>query len=254
MAGEAQGKLLTPPSFSGPGPADAAALSEAARLINRAECPVVLLGLLASKPANAEAVRDFIARGHLPVVGTFQSAGAVGAHLLDNFGGRVGQLANQPGDGLLEAADLVITVGYDPVEYDPSIWNRSSKRTIIHVDVLPTDLDTCYCPNVELTGDIALSLSALTPQISRLDRSPLSESILKTIAIERAHFNQGAARRNGAPIHPLRIVFELQKLLTPDVTVCLDMGSFHLWLARCRRSVENRPVVVDSKPATDLVS
>ena len=250
MAAEAQGKLLTPPSFSGPGPADAAALSEAARLINRAECPVVLLGLLASKPANAKAVRDFIARGHLPVVGTFQSAGAVGAHLLDNFGGRVGQLANQPGDGLLEAADLVITVGYDPVEYDPSIWNRSSNRTIIHVDVLPTDLDTCYCPSVELTGDIALSLSALTPQISRLDRSPLSESILKAIAIERAHFNQDAPRRNGAPIHPLRIVFELQQLLTPDVTVCLDMGSFHLWLARHLYSFRARQILISNGQQT----
>ena len=63
----------------------------------------------ASKPANAAALRDFIGKNHLPVVGTFQAAGAVAAHLFDNFGGRVGQLANQPGDRLLDSADLVIT-------------------------------------------------------------------------------------------------------------------------------------------------
>jgi acetolactate synthase-1/2/3 large subunit len=51
-------------------------------------------------------------------------------------------LANQPGDQLLEAADLVITIGYDPVQYDPSIWNRSVQRKIIHLDALPADLDT----------------------------------------------------------------------------------------------------------------
>jgi acetolactate synthase I/II/III large subunit len=250
MAAEAHGKLLIPPAFSGPGPADASALSEAARLINCAEAPVVLLGLLASKPANSEAVRDFVARGNLPVVGTFQSAGAVGAHLLDNFGGRVGQLANQPGDRLLEAADLVITIGYDPVEYDPSIWNGSIQRKIIHVDALPADLDTSYCPSVELTGDIAQSLSALTPQISRPDVSPLSEGILKAIATEQAQFSQDAVRRNGTPVHPVRIVFELQKLLTPDVTVCLDMGSFHLWLARHLYSFKARQVLISNGQQT----
>jgi acetolactate synthase I/II/III large subunit len=250
MAAEAHGKLLIPPAFSGPGPADASALSEAARLINCAEAPVVLLGLLASKPANAEAVRDFVARSNLPVVGTFQSAGAVGAYLLDNFGGRVGQLANQPGDRLLEAADLVITIGYDPVEYDPSIWNGSIQRKIIHVDTLPADLDTSYCPSVELTGDIAQSLSALTPQISRPDVSPLSEGILKAIATERAQFSQDAVRRNGTPVHPVRIVFELQQLLTADVTVCLDMGSFHLWLARHLYSFKARQVLISNGQQT----
>jgi acetolactate synthase-1/2/3 large subunit len=34
----------------------------------------------------------------------------------------------QPGDKLLDAADLVITIGYDPVEYDPSLWNQRLKR------------------------------------------------------------------------------------------------------------------------------
>jgi acetolactate synthase-1/2/3 large subunit len=63
--------VLRSPTFTGLGTADGAALAEAARLINNAENPVVLLGLLASKPANAAAVRDFIQLNNLPVVGTF---------------------------------------------------------------------------------------------------------------------------------------------------------------------------------------
>jgi acetolactate synthase-1/2/3 large subunit len=118
--------VLTPPRFQGPGMADIAAITEAARLINEASNPVVLLGMLASSPANAAELQDFIGRNNLPVVGTFQAAGAVGAHLFENFGGRVGQLANQPGDRLLDSADLVITVGYDPVEYPPSVIARRS--------------------------------------------------------------------------------------------------------------------------------
>src|ERR1700733_12782951 len=72
MAANAEAGRVTPPAFAGPGPADAAALTEAARLINTAETPVVLLGLLASRPGNADAARAFVAGHGLPVVGTFQ--------------------------------------------------------------------------------------------------------------------------------------------------------------------------------------
>jgi sulfopyruvate decarboxylase TPP-binding subunit len=130
---------LSLPAFAGLGPADGKAIQEAARLINAASNPVVLVGMLASRPANAEALQSFLAKGNLAVVGTFQAAGAVGALLFDNFGGRVGQLANQPGDRLLDAADLVISVGYDPVEYWPPEWNANNRRKVIHIDVLPAD-------------------------------------------------------------------------------------------------------------------
>src|ERR1700739_3814021 len=70
---------LPAPAFAGLGPADGAAIKEAARLINAASNPVVLLGMLASKPANAEALQAFIGKNNLPVVGTFQAAGAGGA-------------------------------------------------------------------------------------------------------------------------------------------------------------------------------
>ena len=90
MAAPCPHDVLRMPAFAGLGPADSGAIAEAARLIGSAENPVVLLGLLASKPGNANALRGFIGNNHLPAVGTFQAAGAVAAHLFENFGGRVG--------------------------------------------------------------------------------------------------------------------------------------------------------------------
>lgn len=250
MTAAAQADPLTLPAFSGPGPASQAALQEAAQLINAAETPIVLLGLLASRPSNADAVRAFIAHNHLPVVGTFQSAGAISATLFDHFGGRIGQLANQPADQLLESADLVITIGYYPVEYDPSIWNGSNKRKIIHIDALRADIDSCYCPTVELEGDIGLSIGALTSITKRIKGSPLSASILKSIAETRELLAREAATLNGTPIHPLRIVNELQKLISEDMTICLDMGSFHLWIARHLYSFRARQILISNGQQT----
>ncbi|MBV8414273.1 MAG: acetolactate synthase AlsS [Verrucomicrobia bacterium] len=249
MAAPCAHDVLPMPAYSRLGPADSAAIAEATRLINSAENPVVLLGLLASKPANALAVRDFIGR-HLPVVGTFQAAGAVAAHLFENFGGRVGQLANQPGDRLLDSADVVITIGYDPVEYPPGDWNRNSARKLIHIDVLPADLDNSYRPYVELTGDIASTLGLLTPQLTRTHRSDLAATILKAIAAERAELSRESATRTGTPIHPLRLVAELQPFLSSDVTLCLDMGSFHLWLARHLYSFKARQILISNGQQT----
>ena len=250
MAAPCMHDVIRPPTFAGLGTADGAALAEAARLINNAENPVVLLGLLVSKPANAAAVRDFIKLNNLPVVGTFQAAGAISAYLFENFGGRVGQLANQPADQLLEAADLLITIGYDPVEYPPSDWNRTSQRTIIHIDVLPSDLDNCYCPQVELTGDIAQTLKALTPNLKRVERSALLSKILETIITGRTRLNQESAKRDGVPIHPLRLVYELQQLLSSDITLCLDMGSFHLWIAHHLYSFKARQILISNGQQT----
>jgi acetolactate synthase-1/2/3 large subunit len=250
MTGPCPHEPLPAPAFAGLGPADGAAVKEAARLINAASNPVVLLGMLASKPANAEALQTFIAKNNLPVVGTFQAAGAVGAMSFDNFGGRVGQLANQPADRLLEAADLVITVGYDPVEYWPPLWNGKSRRKIIHLDVLPADLDNCYNPHVELTGDIAQTLQALTPKLQRADKSALSSSILEMISAERQLLSKEATSRNGTPVHPLRLVHELQQFVSSDITVCLDMGSFHLWIARHLYSFRPRQVLISNGQQT----
>jgi acetolactate synthase-1/2/3 large subunit len=250
MAAPSEHNLIAPPVFSGPGAADEAALTEAARLINAAENPVVLLGLYASKPVNAAAVQDFIGRNNLPVVGTFQSAGAVNGQLLNNFGGRVGQLANQPADRLLDSADLVITIGYDPIEYSPSIWNRGNSRKLVHVDVLPADLDNAYRPTVELEGNVAASLKLLTPQLKRLHRSALSEDILRRIKVYRDDLTNRAASLAGTPIHPMRLVHDLQPLLSTDLSLCLDMGSFHLWMARHLYSAKARQILITNGQQT----
>ena len=250
MAGPCAYEPLQSPAFAGLGPADGAAIKETASLINAASNPVVLLGMLASKPVNARALQVFLGENNLPVVGTFQAAGAVGAMSFDNFGGRVGQIANQPADRLLASADLVITVGYDPVEYWPPLWNDKSERKILHIDVLPADLDNCYRPYVELTGDIAQTLQTLTPLLRRTQKSALSSEILEMIRDERQLLSNQAAARDGTPIHPLRLVHELKQFLGSDITVCLDMGSFHMWIARHLYSFRPRQVLISNGQQT----
>ena len=169
--------------------------------------------------------------------------------LFDRFGGRIGLFHNQPADQLLDAADLVVAIGYDPIEYEPGLWNKGRKRNLIHIDVLPADADQDYRPELELTGDIAATLGLLTPRVERAKPSA-DGKLLLAIATERAQFAEQAAGMTGVPIHPMRLVHELQKVLSDDMTLCIDMGSFHIWIARYLYSFRARQLLVTNGQQT----
>lgn len=249
MTGASDGDPLCPVAPTRLGPANADAISEAAELINRSERPILLLGLLATQPRAADAVRQLIARSSIPVVCTFQGAGVVPRDHFNLFGGRVGLFHNQPGDKLLDAADAVISVGFDPVEYEPGLWNKRRQRPLIHIDAIQADIDSDYRPTIELIGDLEATLSALTTQLQ--PKGPFTETrLFDEIARDRAQFSIRAAAMNDSPIHPMRLVHELHQLLREDMTLCLDMGSFHIWLARYLYSFRARQLLISNGQQT----
>jgi acetolactate synthase-1/2/3 large subunit len=250
MAGGAKCEPIQPSTFVGLGPAPERSLREAARLINSAEAPVIFLGLMASKPASVDAIRKLMSRLTLPAVGTFQAAGAISQDLFPYFGGRVGQLANQPADALLESADVVITIGYDAVEYWPSIWNRARKRAIVHVDVTSANIENDYSPAVELVGSIEETLTALSSMLHRAELAPASADLLHLIAQDREQLMVEASTKTGVPIHPMRLISELQKIMTSDVTVCSDMGTFSVYLSRYLFSFRARQLLISNGQQT----
>jgi acetolactate synthase-1/2/3 large subunit len=249
MKGRADGEVLTPTMPENVGPADANAINDAACLIRGAKKPVLLLGLLASEKHAAEALRALLIKTKLPVVGTYQAAGVVPREHFDRFGGRIGLFHTQPADKLLDAADTVIAVGYDPIEYEPSLWNQSKKRNLIDIDIVPADIDRDYRPQLQLTGNIAATIEALTTHLEQMT-ADMDKSIVKEIAQDRARFTERAASLNGTPIHPMRLVQEIQTLLSDDMTLCLDMGSFHIWMARHLYSFRPRQVLMTNGQQT----
>jgi acetolactate synthase I/II/III large subunit len=247
---EAKCKPIPPGRYVQQGPAAKASISEAARIINSAKSAVILLGLMASKPKFSEAINKLLARTAVPVVGTFQAAGAISRQDFRYFGGRVGQLANQPADALLGSGDVIITIGYDAIEYWPSLWNKNNDRRIIHIDVVPAKVENDYSPAVELIGDIEETLDALSHLIDRPRLSSSALELLQRIAEDRERLMALAATKSGNPIHPLRLVNELQKMITPDVTICSDMGSFSLYLSRYLFSFRARQFLITNGQQT----
>ena len=106
MLGEAKGEVLRPSTPVSLGPADEAAITAAAELVNKSKNAVLMLGMLASENNTASAVQRLIAKTSMPIVCTYQGAGVVPREHFHRFGGRVGLFRTQPADRILDAADL----------------------------------------------------------------------------------------------------------------------------------------------------
>src|ERR1700742_5243395 len=129
--------IVQPAPVSRLGAAPTEQIAHAASVIRAARQPVLFVGVRAGEPEACAALRELLRVSDLPVVQTFQAAGVVSRELEDHFVGRVGLFRNQPGDILVSHADVVVTVGFDPVEYDPRLWNSYPTRALIHIDEIP---------------------------------------------------------------------------------------------------------------------
>jgi len=245
----AQGRLLSsqPPTL-GSAPHDA--IRQVSACLKKAKRPVLLLGLMASQPRNAQAIRRFLNKSDLPVTSTYQAAGVIEQAHFHRFAGRVGLFNNQAGDRLLRNADLVITVGYSPVEYEPAQWSNGTAE-LVHIDVVPAETDSDYTPDVELVGDIADTLDLLTEQVhQQFTLSTETLSILDDRRQQRELLAQKGRSLNQFAIHPLRLVRAMQDIVNSDVTLCVDMGSFHIWIARYLYSFRARQVLISNGQQT----
>lgn len=224
------------------GPASPAETTILAQQIKSAKLPVLLVGMRASSPEVTKAIRNILAVANIPVVETFQGAGIISRGLAaKNFFGRVGLFRNQPGDQLLKRSDLVITVGYDPIEYEPRNWNAERNARIIDIDDAPAQIDHNFEPEKELVGDIAQTLDFLLPYMRGYEPEETTQKYLNTL-IEKLQVRDipPKADENTKLSHPLDIVHGLQSHVTDDMTVAVDVGSFYIWMARHFRSYQPR--------------
>jgi catabolic acetolactate synthase len=224
------------PAFAPPryGPAPSAALNDVIKMIESASLPVLYLGMRASSPLVVSAIRALLTKFPIATVETFQAAGAVSQDLAHLFYGRVGLFHNQAGDKLLSKSDLILAVGYDPVEYDANVWNPTGNLKIVHMDYTASDYGQYYHPRHELLGSIVENLNYITTHLSTIqDLSEPTTSFLSSLKQERnAWLSRPELSRTSGKVHPLKFVHALQQLLAPTTTVCVDVGTVYIYMMR----------------------
>ena len=230
------------------GPASAVDIQIAVKMLESARLPVILLGECASEPEVTKAIRKLLNSCRFPVVATFQAAGVISRDLQSCFAGRIGLFRNQPGDILLSKADVILTIGYDPVEYEPKAWNPDGKAAIIHLGEVLGEVDNYYRPEIELLGNLADSISLLDIHLKsqKIDVYPDALPLIAAFFDKIQH----APKLSGNLVHPLQFVQSLRRLIGDDVTVTCDIGSNYIWMVRNFLSFEPHRLLISNGQQT----
>ncbi len=225
--------LLIPPAQP-----DTSLITRAASLISTAHYPALIVGLGAQPDRVTDALREFLDRSGIPFLTTPKAKGIVDeAH--PQFVGIAGGMA---GDRavlqVLGNCDLLIGVGFDPVECDKDWFAK--QRWVAVDDVSLANYG--YRPEVEIIADIAQALDALTSTVSaghawtaemiRSQRDYVASSVRPTVS-----------SANG--LSPYSVLMELRKALPAEGMVVCDVGSHKLLLGQ---------IWPTSRPATFLMS
>jgi acetolactate synthase I/II/III large subunit len=193
------------------------ALRRAEELIKRARYPLVALGLGMNRAGATEDLRKFITKHRLPVVTTLMAKG----HIPETGGHLVGVLGRARRDLVAEfcrPADLIIAIGYDPVEFNFEEW-MTPELPLIHIDTVPADIDRGYSLAGEVIGPIRETLRRL------LKIPPLQNDWnFDALAGHRGKLLEALspARATFSPHHALHA---MREILPPGGILAADVGA-----------------------------
>lgn len=206
-----------------------------ATLLREARRPVLLVGAAAVRQGAVPAVRHLAETVGMPVVVSPMGKGAF-AEDHELFAGVLDMACNDLLWGLLDDADLVLAVGFDPVELIKP-WSISTP--VMHVDAVP-NTDQIYAADVELVGSIRMLLEWLTSTCdgtSKWDGADIERH--RTRLRDRYY----AGRVDGR-LNPTDVIDAVQAAVPPDTIVTTDVGSHKLLVGQGWQTTHERSSLI----------
>jgi len=229
-ASPVEGEPLTVRTLRRPVPDDKV-VDQAWELIRAAKRPVLLAGNGAIRKRASKQLRTLCETTGLGTICTFMGKGAVSRKAPYSLF-TIGLQAKDLVAVAIDNADLVVTLGYDLVEYHPRLWNGDKDKRIIHIDFLPAEIDEHYHPEVEVVGDLAHTLWMLN---ERNERDPLHYNIQQHHHIREkmlADFAEYADDDTEGLIRPQKALWDVREALGPEDILLSDVGAHKMWIAR----------------------
>jgi acetolactate synthase-1/2/3 large subunit len=213
-------------------PAPKDALEALAAELAGSRRPIVIVGLDLDPGADAPAVRGFVQALGAP---TFVTPKAKGM-LPEDHPLFFGVCAGVAGDGVIvdffRRADLLVGVGFDPVESD-KLWHRTMRL----VSVGPASIAAGdYRPQLEAVGDLQTSLARLRerPLVSH----PWPPEELRALRADLLRVLRPTAPPRG--LSPYELTRRLRELFPRDTVFVTDVGSVKAITTQAWTSYEPR--------------
>ncbi|MDM3871605.1 acetolactate synthase large subunit [Porticoccus sp. W117] len=211
---------------------DDKAIDRAFEKIKSAKRPLIVAGNGCIRRRASKQLRMLCEKTGIGVVSTFMAKGCVDMDA-DYCLYTIGLGAKDIVSCAVDAADLVITIGYDMVEYHPSLWNPDGDKEIVHIDFLPAEIDESYHPEVEVVGDLAHALWMLNERVDAA--GALEFDLDQQKAVRRDMWAEFTAHKDDDTensIRPQKVLWDCRQVMGPDDILLSDVGAHKMWIAR----------------------
>ena len=211
---------------------DDKAVDSAWEVIKNAKRPVILAGNGCVRRRASTQLRMFCETTGIGVISTMMAKGCVDMDS-DQCLYTVGLQAKDFAFLAIEAADVIITLGFDMVEYHPSLWNPDGNKMIVHADFLPAEIDESYHPDYEIVGDLAHTLWMLNERVAAdgngdWDLTFQSQARADMWAEISAHKDDSGE----GLIRPQKVLWDVRQAMDADGILMSDVGAHKMWIAR----------------------
>ncbi|HNP36899.1 MAG TPA: thiamine pyrophosphate-binding protein [Woeseiaceae bacterium] len=151
------------PSASVAANPDETLLTGVVELLKSSNRPILAIGLGAKLARIDDAVLAFVEKLNIPVVLTPMAKGIVPENHRCYAGVLFHALSDQVGQ-IHKEADLVVSIGYDPIEFNYESWLPDAP--LVHIDNFPADIDPEQVSlAAEVIGDLAKSIAFLQSRV-----------------------------------------------------------------------------------------
>ena len=207
-------------------------VDQAFDMLRNAKRPVIIAGNGCIRRRASKQLRILCEKTGIGVVSTFMAKGCVDMDE-DYCLYTVGLGSKDRVSAVIDDADLVITLGFDMVEYHPQLWNPAGDKRVLHADFLPAEIDAHYHPEIELVGDLAHALWMLN---ERVDAEGLPAFDLDDQRACRADMAADIAEHKDdetdGSIRPQKALWDAREVMGPDDILLSDVGAHKMWIAR----------------------
>ncbi len=186
-----------------------------AALLEQNRRPLVVTGLSFCRARNPRALLGFIERQKIPFISTLHAKGFLPeSHTL--WAGVLGRARRSDVQALVRRADLIVAVGFDPIEINYEEW--AGKTPIVHLSTEAAETSAALSFALNAAGDLDGMIAALAeiPRIAN-DWSPEE--------LKRHREDLERKLRPGGGFAAHHVIDALRKRLPADAILAYDVGA-----------------------------